>query len=1150
VLSALALLDPLRQASSLTAAPRRLGGPKASPPKAAAISLRNLGLAQLENEQPDRAAETFRKLVPLAPSDPLAYADLAVAALRLQQSEVAAKRIGEALQRAPGRADLLAIQGAILQWGGRNEESLAAYRGAAAAAPERVDVQYSLLRQAQTVGGPAGEGAQAVALASLVRLRADNLVVLLQAGQRAIGAGDRAGATQAFLRVREIAGEAGPQVETAMKPVLQALDVGDLAAARVPAVRLENVLRPSPPYQQGLKELSPGILGLPVERFTGEPAPTAFGDPLPVTFRSALLAAEPTAGQALAAGDFDGDGKTDLVRVRGGASPRIEVLLAAAGWKATAAPPASGIERLLAIDLDNDGNLDVMGYGPRRLAFFRGGGDGTLAEATAATGWSEEGAASAAASDYDMEGDLDLVTLGGKGGAAELLRNPGQGTPARFEKVGKGALPNLALGEVAAVVATDLDRDGDPDLVIAHAKGIAVLDNLRQGRFGDATAARGLAGARPALALAAADFDNDGLPDVAVAGPGLGIWRNVAGKAGTKLVPWTVQGLPATGRFTSIVAFDADNDGRLDLAAAGPDGVVIFGQRGPRLHPTFQPLAVAPSTPAITAPGALALLVAADLDGDGDLDLAAGGPAGLYRFENLGGNRNHWLDVRLQGLEKGNGKNNRDGLGATLELRAGTAYQFREVAAQTTHLGLGRLTAADALRVVWTNGVPQDRLQPKGDQRVVEEQVLKGSCPFLYAWDGERYAFVTDLLWNSPIGLPVAPGVYAPADPEELVRIDGLAPSRESAGTSPTYLLSITEELWEAAFFDSVRLWVVDHPEDVEVASSLRVVPGSTVRHRVLGSRELRSVAVAWDGAGEDVTDRVARRDEVYAAGYERGPYQGASRAWTFTFDLGAAPARPIRLHLDGWIFPADASLNLALAQREDFPNLPPRLEVETATGWETLVPGMGFPAGKTKTMVVDTPPLPPGAHRLRIVTSLWLAWDRIAWTTEPADDAPVVVALLTPAAADLHARGFSALVRRAPNAPHSYDYGRSTKVSPWLPFPGRYTRYGDVRLLLEDPDDRSVVMAPGDEIRLAFDAGALPEVKPGWRRTLFLESHGWDKDADRNTGEAQQVEPLPFRAMKAYGDLFPDTPALRDYRRRWLTRVVEGAPGAQEPER
>jgi hypothetical protein len=179
--------------------------------------------------------------------------------------------------------------------------------------------------------------------------------------------------------------------------------------------------------------------------------------------------------------------------------------------------------------------------------------------------------------------------------------------------------------------------------------------------------------------------------------------------------------------------------------------------------------------------------------------------------------------------------------------------------------------------------------------------------------------------------------------------------------------------------------------------------------------------------------------------------------------------------------------------------------------------------------------------RKLRIVTSLWIAWDRIAWTTESDDLAPVVVARLFPESADLRFRGFSALVRQAPNAPHFYDYERVSKESPWIPFPGRYTRYGDVLPLLRELDDKNVILGPGDEMALAFAAAGLAPVRPGWRRTLFLESHGWDKDADRNTYEATQVEPLPFRGMSGYpwgpGEEYPEL--LRRYREEWLTREV-----------
>ncbi|HEY6320764.1 MAG TPA: VCBS repeat-containing protein, partial [Thermoanaerobaculia bacterium] len=1007
------------------------------------------------------------------------------------------------------------------------------------AAPDGVEIQYALLQQAGALTGAEAAAAGAEAMQALLRLRPENLIVLLRAGESAIARGDRAAATAAYLRVRELLWQPSPGVAAMLSAVLAALEAGAPAGARIPALRLDNLLKPTPLFQHGWRALAPLHLGVPVERFVHEPPRRDFGDPVPVRFKATALATTPTVGSALAVGDFDGDGRMDIARVAAGNPPRLEVRMASRGWQPGGRGlPAAGITGLLAADLDNDGKLDLIGFGAGRVVFWRGRGDGSFEDATAAWGLAAAGGESAAVVDYDLDGDLDLVLAGGKAGAGELLRNA---LVPPLAAVGGDSLPparGSKPGRAGQLLASDLDRDGFPDLLVAQESGLRLLSNLGQGRFGDRTAAAGLAAAGPAVAVASADLDNDGFPDLVVAGRDgrLAAWHNRGGR----FDPWPLPGLPA-GRFEAVLAFDADNDGRLDLAAAGADGLVVLGQRGEPGHPSFVPLPVA------GAPRSLSALAAADLDGDGGVDLVAAGGSGLYRLDNVGGNRNHWLEVGLRAQVLGSSKNNFYGFGSTLEVRAGSAYELREVTGQVTHLGLGGHRAADLLRVVWTNGVPQDRLALSGDARIVEAQALKGSCPFLYAWNGREVAFVTDLLWAAPAGMPVGPGAWASADPEELVRVDGARPR------GSTYELRLTEELWEAAFFDAVRLWVVDHPAGVEVASNLRVLAGRRRAPRVLASRGLRPVAAAWDGQGRLVTERVRRRDDVYASGFARSPYQGVAAApWSFTFDLGQAPGRPIRLHLDGWIFPADASLNLAVAQRRDLHATPPRLEVETAAGWRTLVPELGMPAGKTKTMVVDTPPLPPGARRLRIVSSLWLAWDRIAWTTTPADDEAIVRARLAPVRAELHYRGFSAPLRRAPNAPHEFVYGRVSLSSPWLPLPGHYTRYGDVRELLLAEDDRCVVMGAGDEIELSFDAAALPPPPAGYLRTVFLESHGWDKDADRNTYEGRQVEPLPFRAMSGYpyapGETYPDTPALRDYLQRWQTRLVRRSPVYPEP--
>ncbi len=1131
-----------------------------------AIELRDTGFAELENERPEEAAKAYRELLEIYPDDPLGHANLAVALLRQQEYEAAQGAIAQALQLDPERGELIAIEAEILQWQGNLDGALARMQQAMTAAPDDLEILYAAYQLATTAEGELAESTAYEALRHLAELRPENTVIILQLGQQAIAKNDRTTATGAYQRIEELLWQADPMAQRALAMVDEALRQDDLAAARVPAVRLENVLKISPLYRESLRELKTGIQGIPLRTFRGEAPPRAFGDPIDIQFTASPLSDRATVGGSLAVGDFDGDSRSDIARLQRGddtGQVLLEIRLAAAGFEASATPlaPASqedptaemGSEpsdekiddaapgatpdadlstsrRLLASDLDNDGHLDLLAIGTARSSLWLGLGDGTFRVAPGHLGLSQARALAATVIDFDIEGDLDLVTVGDR---VDLYRNDLEGP---LEAVTAQSLPALSQTEWRAVAASDLDRDGDLDLAVAHGQGIERLDNLRQGRF---VALDGIpaADATP-RDMVAADFDQDGYPDLVTVGQGFHAWRNSGTSAdaprgsAVDFESWSPSGLASDAELSRLVAFDGDNDGRLDLAAVGAGGLEIRLQDGAG---GYRRLDVAPPGEGLEA------IAAADFDGDGDLDLVVAGRSGLFRLDNQGGNANNWLAIRLRGLNKGNSKNNMLGVGSVVEVRNGPAYQFHEASGDVVHLGLGQQSQADVLRVVWTNGVPQNRLKLAGQQQIVEEQLLKGSCPFLYAWNGSEFTFVTDLLWGAPLGLPVAPGVWASSDPSELVRVDGLVDD------DGIYRLRVTEELWEAAFFDHLRLWVVDHPQEVEVASNLRVVPGGAPQpEAVLASRGLRPLRAAWDGSGREVTAEVLRRDEVYADGYRKSPYQGvAAEPWSFTIDLGEAPAKPVRLHMDGWIFPADASLNLAVAQRQDLPYLPPRLEMETPSGWQLLMPSTGFPAGKTKTLVLDLPALPKGVHKLRLVSNLWLHWDRIAWTTQPADDLPRVQAQLTPSHAELRFRGYSTEVRRAPNGPHHFDYQRTRTEARWLAFSGHYTRFGDVRPLLDTADDRSVILAPGDEIDLRFDGQELPPLQQGWQRTLFLESHGWDKDADRNTFEAQQVEPLPFRAMSGYpygeGEAFPDTPEHRAYREEWLTRRIGG---------
>lgn len=150
--------------------------------------------------------------------------------------------------------------------------------------------------------------------------------------------------------------------------------------------------------------------------------------------------------------------------------------------------------------------------------------------------------------------------------------------------------------------------------------------------------------------------------------------------------------------------------------------------------------------------------------------------------------------------------------------------------------------------------------------------------------------------------------------------------------------------------------------------------------------------------------------------------------------------------------------------------------------------------------------------------TNLEIYWDRLGWAAaRPDTDLRIQPAeTLT---AELRHRGFSQLAapeRRLPDFPANYD-ALASSGSRWRDLVGYYTRYGDVRELLQQTDDRYVIMNAGDEMVLRFAAPPAPPA--GWTRDFVLVGDGWVKDGDFNTAASRTVGPLPSHAQRHYAD-------------------------------
>ena len=738
--------------------------------------------------------------------------------------------------------------------------------------------------------------------------------------------------------------------------------------------------------------------------------------------------------------------------------------------------------------------------------------------------------------DYDHDGDLDLFTTG-----ATMYRNNGDET---FTDVTEQTFVNpMQQPAPAEAFSADFDDDGDIDIFTVHREtGCTLYNNLRQGKFRTVSDETGISQDVHYTAAAVGDYDNDGDSDIfLLTADQIYLYRN-RGDGSFMSDPRLAAGVRDLSPLL-LKNIDYDNDGWVDLWVSGEDGMFLFRNDGTGQFEEPYPLieTVTPTEGAIlhnATAGAVG-----DYDNDGDLDLFFINNEGEIRaLQNNGGNQNNWIQVRLEGITTGNNKVNRDGIGSKLEVKVGDLYQLQYVSEQVSHFGLGAFDKADIVRVVWTNGVPQNIIKPQAKQRILEKQILKGSCPFLYVYDGKKYEFVTDLLWRAPLGLVTSIGSVAPDETRDFVKISGTQLQPKDG----KYSIQITEELWETAYFDEVKLIAVDHPVGTDIFVNEQYIPPPFAEFKVYGVREKLQPKSAVNHHGEDVSDALKAFDYYYAVEHAPGPYQGVVEPYAIVLDLGDVPNdTPVTLFLTGWIFPTDTSINVALFQNPEINPRFPSVAVKDTTGkWRTVIDMIGLPAGKNKTITVDlTGKFLSDDRHIRIETDMQIYWDA-AFFTVGTQDVPIEMTTLNPDSADLNYRGFSEMYRPNAHAPHLFDYQKVTTDAQWRDLAGYYTRYGDVNPLLQEVDDMYVILNAGDEITVEFNASRLPALKPGWVRDFILYSDGWDKDGDINTLTSQTVAPLPFHGMSAYPypdtEHYPDSEAHRKYRLEYNTRRVE----------
>ncbi|MEE3370676.1 MAG: FG-GAP-like repeat-containing protein [Planctomycetota bacterium] len=732
-----------------------------------------------------------------------------------------------------------------------------------------------------------------------------------------------------------------------------------------------------------------------------------------------------------------------------------------------------------------------------------------------------------AAIDIEHDGDLDLIVSAHDG--ISIWSNYGE--TIAFENLTEFSRIPEQSSIFTSLIVVDWDRDMDLDVVLGSSDSqiSGYLENILHGRFVWQPFEGGFEATHSGQQLSLLESDGNASWDLLASGPhGVQLLKtstagNVRHKASLSLSPKACDG---------NLVWDCDNDGASDLLLWSSDGLEILrGQTNGEAYQSLEGVAALVKQPVLSCD-------TADIDNDGDLDLAVLTDEGIILFQNEGGNKNNWLAINMRGIID-IGRMNHYGYGTLLEIKSNGRYQAQVVARRTSHFGIGKQSAADVLRVLSTTGVPQNRVRVKANQLIHEKMVQKTSCPYAYTWNGTEFVFLTDLLWAAPLGLQTAEGTLAPSRPWEHLLIEG----KNLQLRDGSYWIQITEELWETAYLDEVRLIAIDHPQNTEIYTNEKVGPPTIAKPHIHTVRQRRLPELATDSQGRDVKDIIGKRDGRYLQGFNGRFRKGLVSEHYLELNLGKLNSpETITLFLTGWINPTDISSNVGIAQD---PQLsaprPPAIQVVDKQGiWCETIPFTGFPGGKTKTIAIDlSNAFLCDDYRLRIITSQEICWDEVFFSVDekPVSIHQVPLELRT---ADLHFRGFSQRVPHPGNGPEDYDYQNVSRAPKWAPLHGRFTRYGDVRELLQATDNRLVVIGSGDEVTLEF-AGPGKPPPDGWTRDFVLYNAGWDKDGDLNTILGQSSEPLPFQEMSSYPypahEGLPDEPLYRDYLDRYQTR-------------